>query len=347
MTARTLGVALVVCSLFAPAGARAQTTVKLPDASPAAHVSQSVGMAEFAVSYARPAVKERKVWGGLVPWGEVWRAGANENTTLTATTAFTVEGKSAPAGKYGVHLVPSEQGAWTLILSKVNTRWGSYGYDAKDDLLRVPVTPAAAAHQERLAWEFEEVSGDGALLTLRWEKLRLPVHLGIDVNETTFDSLQAQLAGVPQFNPKGWSDAAAWLADHDTHLAEASQWADRSLGMAQNFPAALAKARIAEKQGDAAAAKALLEKGLAAATENEVNLYGYRLLGSAKVQEAIGIFQRNVKAHPESWNAYDSLAEAQLQAGDKPRAKENYGRALKLVKDEGQRKRLEKTLATL
>jgi hypothetical protein len=128
-------------------------------------------LTEISVVYARPAVNNRKVWGGIVPYGEVWRAGANENTTITFSTPVSVEGKQVAAGTYGLHLLPTES-KWTLILSNVNTGWGSFSYDQKDDALRAPVTPEAAPHVERLQFTIDDPTNNSATLALRWEKLR-------------------------------------------------------------------------------------------------------------------------------------------------------------------------------
>lgn len=332
---------------LASLAAGAQPLLRLPDASPHARVDQALGLTELSVTYARPAAKGRKIWGGLVPWGEVWRAGANENTVLSSSTEFTVEGHKLPAGRYGLHLLPAENGPWQLILSNVSTGWGSYGYDPKDDAFRAPVTPEAAPAEERLLYTFDAVGEGATTLALRWEKLRIPIRITVDVNEVTVASLKAQLRGIPQFFPKGWVDAANWLVAHDTHLDLATEWADKANGLQATFGGAMLKSRLLAKKGDAAGAQAWKDKALAVATEVEVNLHGYQLLGQEKVPEAVAIFRRNAKDHPESWNVHDSLGEALEKAGDKKGAKESYARALKLVKDEVQKKRIEKVLSTL
>ena len=188
--------------LLTASAAQAQPIVTLPQASPRARVEQTIGVTELSVTYNRPAVNKRKVWGGLVPWGEVWRAGANENTVLASSTAFTVEGHQLPAGSYGLHLLPAEGGGWQLIVSTINTGWGSFGYDQKDDAFRAKVMPEAAPDAERLGYDFDDVTDNGATLALRWEKLRIPIHIAVDSNEATFAKLRAELRGLPQFFPQ-------------------------------------------------------------------------------------------------------------------------------------------------
>ena len=138
--------------------------------SPAATASGKIGSSDVTVNYSSPGVKGRKIFGGLEPYGKVWRAGANEATTVEFSKAVTVEGKALPAGKYGFFVIPAE-GAWTVIFNKVPNQWGAFKYDEKQDALRVLVTPRkTAAPTERLAYEVMPTG-----LVLRWENVELPV----------------------------------------------------------------------------------------------------------------------------------------------------------------------------
>jgi hypothetical protein len=318
----------------------------LPEASPRAMVSQKVGLTEMTVTYNRPAVKGRKVWGGLVPFDKVWRAGANENTVVTFTTPVTVGGTTLPAGRYGLHMVPTAT-TWTVMFSSQSHGWGSFSYDAKEDAAKVQVTPMAAEPMERLAYTFDDPSEQGVTLSLRWEKLRVPIPLEVDTKQVVVLSLRDQLRGLGQFFPETWSSAAGWCVRHDVNLEEAQTWVDRSLAMRVTFPGLRTKAALLEKQGDAKGAETLRAKALTVATEAEVNQMGYSLLGQNKVDEALALFQRNVKDHPDSWNTYDSLAEAYALKGDKAQATANYQRALDMVKQEDQRTRIREELAKL
>ena len=134
--------------------------------SPAAKATGKVGASDVTVAYSSPAVKGRPIWGGLVPYGQVWRAGANEATTVEFSKAVTVEGKALPAGKYGFFVIPTEK-QWTVIFNKVPNQWGAYEYSEKQDALRVTVTPRKAASMaERLVYEVKPTG-----LVLRWENL--------------------------------------------------------------------------------------------------------------------------------------------------------------------------------
>ena len=151
-----------------------------------ASVTQRLGVdTDITVDYSRPGVKGRKIWGDLVPYGMYpgvkysnnkpypWRAGADENTTITITKDILVEGKKLSAGKYGIHMIASESD-WTVIFSKKNEEWGSYSYDDKNDALRITVTPIEAPHEEWLSYGFENLAGTSATAFLHWEKLKVP-----------------------------------------------------------------------------------------------------------------------------------------------------------------------------
>ena len=207
-TTRVLLAFVPVLAVFVPA-AYAQVPLNLPQASPASVVSQDIGLATFTVSYHRPSVNKRDVWGKLVPYGQVWRAGANENTTLTSTAPFTFGGKAVPAGTYGVHVLPTKDD-WTFILSSQSKAWGSFSYDEKEDVVRVAAKPAAADFADRLTWSFDEPTADGVTLSLRWEKVRAAVPIGVDTKAVTLASIRDQLRGLPRFGWQGLNSAAAW-----------------------------------------------------------------------------------------------------------------------------------------
>jgi len=318
----------------------------LPQPSPEASVTQTVGLTEMAVRYHRPAVGKRKIWGELVPYNEVWRAGANENTTITFSSPVKVEGQKLAAGTYGLHMIPTERD-WTVIFSNVSSAWGSFSYDPKEDALRVTVQPKKAEFEERLSYTFEDPTDNTATAVLRWEELAVPIGITVDTPTVVVESLRLQLRGLPRFSWQGWNSAAAYCVQNNVDLDEASQWVDRSIAMNQNFSNLKTKSDLLEKEGDAKGAAEFQAKALAVAKEADLNTYGYQLLGRKKVEEAIVVFQKNVKDYPKSWNTYDSLGEAYLIKGDKKLAAEYYGKALAMTTDETQKKRIEGVLARI
>lgn len=310
-----------------------------PQASPQASVSQTLGLTEMTVTYHRPAINGRSVWGGLVPYGQVWRAGANENTTVSFSTPVTVDGTPLAAGTYGLHMIPTTSD-WTVIFSHESGAWGSFSYDQKEDAARVTVKPESAPQQERLSYTFDEPTTDSVVLAMRWEKLRVPLTIRIDLPHTVLDNYRAQLRGLPRFGWQGWNQAANFAAQNGVELDDATAWVDRSIGMNRNFTNLRTKALVLAKKGDTAGANALTNEALSLATEVEMNAYGYQLLGQQKVDEAIATFEKNTKDHPASWNAYDSLAEAYAIKGDKKKALENYTKALNLTTVDLQKTRI-------
>lgn len=344
-----LGLRIALLGALTPAAAPVLAQLPpldLPQASPAATVTQKVGVTEMAIAYHRPSVNKRKIWGTLVPYGEVWRAGANENTTVTFSSPVTVEGQKLAAGTYGLHMIPSDKD-WTVIFSNMSTAWGSFSYDAKEDALRVTVTPKPSDFEECLRYTFEDPTEGSVMVVLRWADLAIPVRIAVDTPAVVVESLRAQLRGLPRFGWQGWNQAAAYCLQHDVSLDQGLEWANRSVAINENFTNLSVKAGLLEKKGDAQAAAPLRAKALQLATEAEMNTHGYQLLGEKKVDEAIAVFQKNVKDYPKSWNAYDSLAEAYGIKGDKKLAAEYYGKALALAKDETQKKRIADTLARM
>jgi len=329
---RSAVLALLLSGGFAASVPAQAPPLTLPQPSQAAAVSQTVGLTEITVRYHRPRVGDRTIWGALVPYGEIWRAGANENTTIEFSTPVRVDGHALGAGRYGFHTIPAE-GRWTLIFSTVDTNWGSFSYQESEDALRFAVTPEAAPHQEALAYTFDDATARETTLSLRWEKLRVPMKITVDTPEVVYQSLRRELRGLPQFFWQPWNQAAAALLAHQVHLDEAMAWADRSIGIQKTFANVSTKSRLLAAQGDVAAANRLIAEALPAATEAELNAYGYQLLGAGDTAGAIAVFRENVARHPESWNPYDSLGEGLAGAGERAESVKMYEKALTLAPD--------------
>lgn len=147
-----------------------------PRPSPNARVGQTVGTTDVDVTYGRPAVRGRDVFGGLVPYGQVWRTGANEATTVTFSDDVMVEGQRLPAGTYALFTVPGED-AWTVAFNRAANQWGAYEYDEGEDALRVRVTPVEIAPQEQFLIRFEDVSDTSAVMHLHWDTVGVPVRI--------------------------------------------------------------------------------------------------------------------------------------------------------------------------
>jgi tetratricopeptide (TPR) repeat protein len=333
--------------LALPASSFAQAPpLALPQASQAATASQRIGLTDVAVKYHRPAVKQRTVWGDLVPYDQVWRAGANENTVLSFSTPVTIGGQLLAPGDYGLHVIPTKTD-WTIILNKESTAWGSFFYDETKDAVRFTARPQQADFQEYLAYTFESPGPAGVTLMLHWDKVALPIPIAVDTPAVVSDNLQQQLHNLPGFFWQSFAQAASWSARNNANLDRAAAWADRAVTMNRNYQTLRAKALVLERKGDATAAAALRDDAMKLATEADINAYGYELMGAGKVDEAIANFRKNVADHPGSWNTYDSLAEALAQKGQTAEAVAQYTKALQLVGDDTNKKRISGILAKL
>jgi hypothetical protein len=340
---RTLTV--IAASLFATSAYAER--LKTPQQSPEAEIEQTIGLTEIKVSYHRPAVNGRNVWGGLVPYNEVWRAGANENTVVTFTTDVKIEGKPLKAGTYGLHMLPTQKD-WTIIFSNQNAAWGSFTYDQKEDALRVTVkTKPLATSEERLSYRFDDPTEKKVTLVLAWEKLAVPITIDVDTPKVVMAHMKTELRGLAGFSWEGWADAAAYWAQNGGPLDEALKMADKSIQMRPQFGNLMTRATILDKLNKANDAKEARAKAMAVAGENDLNLYGYRLMNEKKMDEALAMFKSIVDKFPESWNARDSLGEALANKGDKAGAIASYEKALSLVKDPVQKKRIEGVLKGL
>lgn len=323
---------IIMFILMLAAVVSAQTQLTSPQVSQKASVSQTIGLTDITINYHEPMVKGREIWGKLVPYNEVWRGGANENTTITFTDPVKVEGKDIPAGTYGLHFIPTEN-EWTVIFNKNYWSWGSFNYREEDDQLRVTVKPVSAEFQEWLSYTFDNPAENSVEILLRWEKLKVPVHIELDVHELALNHMLKELDNLPGFSWQGWNQIASYALMNKTRLSDAMTWVDKSITINKNFTNQMTKSGLLEAAGKSAEADELKKTAMTAATEAEVNTYGYLLLQRGKNDEAIEIFTKNTKDHPESWNVWDSLGEAYGIKGSKDLAVKYYSKAYDMAPD--------------
>jgi tetratricopeptide (TPR) repeat protein len=319
-------------------------TVTLPRPSPAATASQTVGISTVTVKYSRPAVKGRKVWGQLVPFGwnvqgfglgnsAPWRAGANENTVLHLADAATIEGHAVPAGDYGLFFVINEDNTGEVILSKQSRNWGSFFYDPKYDEMRAKIAVKPAAEStEWLTYDFSNVTQNSAELDLNWEKMQFPVKIEFDVTKIVIANAAQELQGTTGFNWTGYSSAANYvLATKSTeNYEQALKWADHAINMTPTFTDISVKAGLLKALGRAAEAETIMKDAVVIGTENELNAYGYQLINDKEQDHAIEVFVTNTQRHPKSANCFDSLGEAYALKGDNKNAIINFKKSLAL-----------------
>jgi len=256
---------------FLAAGAPAQTPapkIDFPAPSPAASLKQRVGLTDIEISYFRPGVKGRKIFGGLEPFGAVWRTGANNPTKITFSTAVKFGGTSVPAGSYGLFSIPGEK-EWTVILNKIAEKdWGAYNYKAENDVARATVKPVALPQTvETFTLDFADVRTESALLTLAWEKTRVAVKLEVDVVAQMKPQIEAVMAGNAEKKP--YFQAAMFTFETGGDLKQALAWMDAGL---KEQPAAYymvyRKGLILAKMGDKAGALAAAQASREAAVKD-------------------------------------------------------------------------------
>lgn len=202
--------------------------------SPACTVTQDLGISQIKLSFARPAVHGRKIWGGLVPFGEVWRAGANAATVITFSHAAKVAGKDVPAGSYSFFAIPGEK-QWTLILNKKPDQWGAYGYEASDDLLRWEVTPRPGPFLEWLDYRIDPTGPGSAEVELGWERLRVAFPVAFDEKAIYWTHLEDTLKRAPKTDWVPWYQAAAYCQSQGIESQKALTWIETSLQAGESF----------------------------------------------------------------------------------------------------------------
>jgi Protein of unknown function (DUF2911) len=237
------------------AGIYAQLTT--PRASQRAAVSQTVGDTEISIVYHRPNVKERAVWGGLVPYGEVWRTGANEATVFEISRDVMINGQKLPKGKYSLHTLPTIDG-WTIIFNKTWDQWGSFNYKADQDALRVNVKAVAGEFRETMTIDFDNIMDTTADVVIAWEKLRVPFKIDIgDANKRFLDSARRLMVSNAETSARFVLDSKM-----TANYAEAVSWLNASLAITERYNSLFLKARLLNELGKKAEAKTVAEKAL-------------------------------------------------------------------------------------
>ena len=315
------------------------TTPRTP--SPAASVSQKIGISTVTVNYSRPSVKGREIWGKLVPYGwdiqnfgngnsAPWRAGANENTTIKFSHDAKVEGKPIPAGEYGLFFVINQDNTGELILSKDNRSWGSFWYDSNRDLLRTKIQLREAPFTEMLTYDFINSTKNSSELVLDWEKKQFPVKIEFDVDNIVLANAAEELKGPTGFNWQGYASAANYALQNKMNYEQALTWIDQAITINNSFSTLSVKSNILKAMGKTEEADKIMKDAIAIANENELNLYGYQLMNNGQIDKAIEMLTLNTKRFPKSANCFDSLGEAFATKGDKKNAVLNFKKSLSM-----------------
>lgn len=229
--------------------------IRTPRPSPNATVTQIVGVTEVSIDYSSPGVKGRKIWGGLVPYDEVWRTGANEVTSITFSDPVKVNGNDLPAGTYGIHTIPGEL-EWEIIFSKDTEVDGSSNYDSEKDALRIKVKPEEHHFMERMTFMFTDVTDNSVNVNLIWDKLKVSFAIETNTNELFLSNARKELSWAPTFQ------AAQYCLTADINLEQALDWIEASCLIDEVYWNTRVKAQIQNKLGMRDDAIATMEKAI-------------------------------------------------------------------------------------
>jgi len=314
----SLGVLLIASftqAQTAPTATGETLMLNLPRASQHAVVTQRIGITDITVNYHRPLANGRQIWGKIAPYGQVWRAGANENTTITFTDPVTIEGQALDKGTYGLHMIPGEN-EWTVIFSKDSTSWGAFSYKQDQDALRVTVKPQSAELHNALAYDFDDLNADSAVVTMRWDKVAVPFKVAVNVNDIVTASIHKQLYGLNQYYWEGWDDAAGYFLANKIHLDEALKDEDQSIQAEERYDNLMSKSKILDalnRKDDAVTAR---NQALDKASPLQLYFYGRQLQAEKKPDEAFAVFRSTSKKFPDYWTSHMGMARVYSSQGD-------------------------------
>jgi tetratricopeptide (TPR) repeat protein len=321
------------------------------------NVTQWIGPVSVTITYNSPNVHapngtDRKghIWGELVHYGFIdqgfgsskaapWRAGSNENTTISFSNDVKINGKDLKAGTYGLFLAVQKDGPWTWIFSNNSTSWGSYFYSDKEDALRVEATPEDAPYTEFLTYNFDNREVSTTTAFLQWENKRVPFKIEVpNVNELYVNTMRNELRNSTGFDTRNYSQAAAFCARNKTNLDEALVWADAamnpSIGGQEDFNGLSVKAQVLNAMNRTAEAETVMDKAinLPSATVQAIHQYGRTLLADKKNDKALQIFKLNRERHPEEkFTTFVGLARGFTAVGDTKNAIKNWEIAIKNI----------------
>jgi Protein of unknown function (DUF2911) len=256
---------MLICLVALFALPLAAQQLRLPRQSPTATLTQTVGITDITIKYSRPGVKGRQIWGGLVPFDQIWRTGANEATTIEFSDEVHIGGQKLPKGKYAFFTIPGRD-EWTLVFNSQADQWGAFNHDKTKDALSIKSRPEKAEFREWMEFEIPEMTTDTAKILVRWENIAVPFTVD---TKSTERSLAAAKTAVANVENTRWSVPlnAANFAFDAGRMDEAKAWLDQALAVRENLPTLWLKARMQQKAGQTAEAKKTAAAAIAKATE--------------------------------------------------------------------------------
>lgn len=227
----------------------AQAQIDMPQASPKAKLETRVGLTDVELLYSRPGLKgrDKKIFGDLIPYGKVWRTGANESTKITFSEEVNVKGEPLPAGTYALYTIPGEN-EWTIIFSNKLDLWGDMGYSEEDDALRVQVKPTAIANpQETFTIDFNNYTSNSADLTILWDNTLVSIPVETEVDSKVMAQIEEKMQ-AEEINPSTYFQAANYYYQNNKDLDQALDWINKALESREHFVFYNVKSKILAEQ---------------------------------------------------------------------------------------------------
>lgn len=244
-----------------------QAQIKMPQASPSSRVSQQVGLTNVVLEYSRPSKKNRKIFGELVPYGAIWRTGANNATTLTFDTEVMIAGKKLPEGKYALYTIPNKD-KWDIILSTNTELWGSIGYTGEDDAIRVSVPAKKLKNTvETMEINFSNITDTGTTIGIQWDKTRAEFRVETEVDPIVMKQIQEMLIDKDSDNPGLYFQAANYYYNNNKDLRRALEWIEKSVEADPKYWTVHLKAKIEQSLGMKEEAKSSAMRSMSMAKE--------------------------------------------------------------------------------
>jgi hypothetical protein len=202
----------------------------IPRISPTTEIVNTIGYTEVGIQYSSPSVKNRKIWGDLVPYGKIWRAGANEATKISFSKPVLIDGRQVEAGSYALFIIPKENSKWTIILNEVADQWGAFGYDEKKDVLRTEILPRFnISYEEKLRYEIVDIGFEYGIIRLQWENVELEIEFMTQFNKNLIDNIESSADTLPpQDQWVVYLQGAEFLSDRKQMLDRATSWISKA-----------------------------------------------------------------------------------------------------------------------
>lgn len=274
--------ALALTAALPLAAQQTAPQLTLPRISQKQSVTQTVGLTDITITYSRPGVKGRPIWGAIVPYDKVWRTGANEATTIAFTDDVTINGQPLPKGTYSLHTIPGKD-EWTIVFNGTANQWGSFSYDPAKDALRVKAKPEKAPFTEWLTFDIPELTTDNAKVVLRWENVAVPFTVNTNTTRKVTENARTAVAAA---KADDWQTPlrAASYAMENGDMADAKAWLDQSMKAKETIRGTWLKAQMQAKSGDRAGAIKTGEAAVAMATPQDKDFVG-------EIQKTINVWK--------------------------------------------------------